>query len=57
MRTRNDHKASQQRLEQWLHSANNILSTTNPCTVEALKEYSEQLKVQYLHDFFYINTN
>ncbi|KAF2356291.1 Calponin domain [Trinorchestia longiramus] len=44
-RTRNDHTAGQQRLELWLHNANLLLSSTNPCTVDALRAYSEQLKV------------
>lgn len=46
LRTKNDYRSGQDRLELWLESAEVTLNTTNVCTVEAVKEYAEELKVK-----------
>ncbi|XP_050704559.1 muscle-specific protein 300 kDa-like isoform X2 [Eriocheir sinensis] len=44
IRTKNDYCSGQDRLEQWIQNAETLLSTTNVCTVEAIREYGEKLK-------------
>ncbi|KAK8753227.1 hypothetical protein OTU49_003314, partial [Cherax quadricarinatus] len=44
IRTKNDYQSGQDRLELWLENSQVILSSTNVCTVEAVKNYGDQLK-------------
>ncbi|KAK3865215.1 hypothetical protein Pcinc_029165 [Petrolisthes cinctipes] len=44
IKTKNDYRSGQDRLELWLENAELILTATNDCTVEAIKEYGEKLK-------------
>ncbi|RXG70198.1 Nesprin-2, partial [Armadillidium vulgare] len=44
IRTQNDYKEGQQRLEKWIAKAQEILHVTCICTVNSIKSYAEQLK-------------
>lgn len=52
IKTKNDYRSGQDRLELWLENAELILTATNDCTVEAIKEYGEKLKVSTVQYHF-----
>ena len=52
LKTREDHMAGQKRLELWLLNANSTLTATNPCTVESLNLYIDQLKVRNVNSVY-----
>ena len=48
IRTQNDYKAGQKRLESWLEDSESMLNTTLTCTINTIKEYGYSLKVSSL---------
>lgn len=52
IKTKNDYRSGQDRLELWLENAELILTATNDCSVEAIKEYGEKLNVSIVQDNF-----